>query len=475
MTFTEIVTDVCERANLTSTDAIARVGRQVNRRYRRLRTSIGLTDVARTIVAFSATALSRDQTITAEKVYSVKLSGATKPLEALSYAEMLEVVPTTGAPTRWALKRQDTSTVVLQFDSTMDAGQDMFIECEQTGITLSGSDEPEFNESFHDVLVFGALADELRKKEKINLARDAENEYERILGELRYHIAVNGYKDLVSGSRGTTSTGTGSGGSSGGSGTVTHTGGGLTLNRVVLGAGGGDIKVGLTDITTDDVTSTQHGLAPKSPGDATKFLHGAATPGYAQVKDSDLSTSDITTNNVSTTKHGFVPKAPNQLTRFLRGDADWSVSGQIPFPATQNPSADANTLDDYEEGSWTPVIGGSGGTSGQTYTGQSGNYTKIGNLVTAWFGVTLSAKGVITTNVQIQGLPFAAGAQSGDVTIGYFENLATNWISLNGLLNPAATAATIYGRQTAGTTSVALATADIANNTALIGCVRYRI
>ncbi len=30
-------------------------------------------------------------------------------------------------------------------------------------------------------------------------------------------------------------------------------------------------------------------------------------------------------------------------------------SGQITFPATQNPSADANTLDDYEEGTWTPV------------------------------------------------------------------------------------------------------------------------
>src|SRR4051794_38729536 len=40
-------------------------------------------------------------------------------------------------------------------------------------------------------------------------------------------------------------------------------------------------------------------------------------------------------------------------------------TGQLVFPATQNAAAGVNTLDDYEEGSWTPVIGGDGGTSGQ--------------------------------------------------------------------------------------------------------------
>ena len=36
------------------------------------------------------------------------------------------------------------------------------------------------------------------------------------------------------------------------------------------------------------------------------------------------------------------------------------TSGQLKFPATQSASADANTLDDYEEGSFTPTLGGSG-------------------------------------------------------------------------------------------------------------------
>lgn len=51
----------------------------------------------------------------------------------------------------------------------------------------------------------------------------------------------------------------------------------------------------------------------------------------------------------------------------------------ISFPATQSASSDANTLDDYEEGTWTPTAG-----AGLTYTGgltTRGTYTKIGNAV----------------------------------------------------------------------------------------------
>src|SRR5687767_14546097 len=55
--------------------------------------------------------------------------------------------------------------------------------------------------------------------------------------------------------------------------------------------------------------------------------------------------------------------------------------GQIMFPAPQNSSTDPNTLDDYQEGSWTPVIGGAGGTSGQTYALHLGRYIKIGKRV----------------------------------------------------------------------------------------------
>ena len=94
-----------------------------------------------------------------------------------------------------------------------------------------------------------------------------------------------------------------------------------------------DSDLSTSDVTTNNVTSSKHGLAPKAPADATKFLNGAATPAFAQVKDSDLSTSDITTNDVSTTKHGFAPKAPNDATKYLDGTGAWSTIGAASVPA----------------------------------------------------------------------------------------------------------------------------------------------
>jgi len=92
----------------------------------------------------------------------------------------------------------------------------------------------------------------------------------------------------------------------------------------------------LADVTTDNVSSTAHGFAPKSPADATQFLNGAATPAFANVKDSDLATTDITTNNTSTSKHGFAPKLDNTSTHFLNGQGNWvTPGGSTAFSTTQ--------------------------------------------------------------------------------------------------------------------------------------------
>ena len=82
-----------------------------------------------------------------------------------------------------------------------------------------------------------------------------------------------------------------------------------------------------------------------------------------------------------------------------------SVNG-IQFPATQSPSADANCLDDYEEGSWTPVLTFGGGSTGMTYSDQVGNYVKVGKWVTLSFNIALTAKGSSTGGAKITGIPF---------------------------------------------------------------------
>jgi len=101
----------------------------------------------------------------------------------------------------------------------------------------------------------------------------------------------------------------------------------------------------------------------------------------------------------------------------------------ITFPATQSESANANTLDDYEEGIWVPNQG-----SGLTVVGafsSVGRYTKIGNVVTVWGQVTgatsiaVSAIGFICTN-----LPFALQTDIGA------QGAATGfWTSMNSVVH----------------------------------------
>ena len=104
-----------------------------------------------------------------------------------------------------------------------------------------------------------------------------------------------------------------------------------------------------------------------------------------------------------------------------------ALGGQIAFPATQNASADANTLDDYEEGTWTPVFTfDTPGNLSVAYTTQSADYTKNGREVRATGQTNLSSFTHTTASGQakITGLPFTAAATSHS-TVG-----ATAWTGI---------------------------------------------
>jgi hypothetical protein len=108
----------------------------------------------------------------------------------------------------------------------------------------------------------------------------------------------------------------------------------------------------------------------------------------------------------------------------------------ITFKATQVPSSDANTLDDYEEGTWTPTA------NGISYaTGTTGKYTKVGNLVTCTFIVVFPTT-ADTNSARIQSLPFTANSNSAS-TFGNYSNGFNGALSTgNGfisLINPTGT------------------------------------
>ena len=147
----------------------------------------------------------------------------------------------------------------------------------------------------------------------------------------------------------------------------------------------------------------------------------------------------------------------------------------IKFAATQVASSDANTLDDYEEGSWTPVIGGSGGTSGQTYSSQLGRYVKIVKLVIFQAYVALTFEGTITGNVQIQGLPFTEGDANFACVPFNWQALATSMVNVVGRVESSTTVITVFGLTAGAISSETNMTAtDIGNTTAFMISGSYR-
>jgi len=162
------------------------------------------------------------------------------------------------------------------------------------------------------------------------------------------------------------------------------------------------------------------------------------------------------------------------------GGATPSTSGAgITFPATQSASSNANTLDDYEEGTWTPTLTGSSVSGSQTYGTRFGGYTKIGRQVSLNYFCALTAKGTISGNIYLSGYPFTSSSDNDSVRYGRdiigFENLATNWVFITSINDTNITYSYIAGLKTAASTSAVtnLTDADLTNTSQFSGSVLY--
>ena len=107
------------------------------------------------------------------------------------------------------------------------------------------------------------------------------------------------------------------------------------------------------------------------------------------------------------------------------------IAAGIKFPATQVASADPNTLDDYEEGTWTPSVGGTA-----TYTTQYGKYTKIGDTVYVQCKLIINILGTGSASA-VSGLPFNPSGSGSlfTVSVGYFQSLAVSPVLINATLS----------------------------------------
>ena len=85
----------------------------------------------------------------------------------------------------------------------------------------------------------------------------------------------------------------------------------------------------------------------------------------------------------------------------------------IDFSATSDAGGmTSELLDDYEEGTWTAVLQFGGASVGIVYIsdGQTGTYTKIGNIVIAKGFIGISNNGSSTGSADITGLPFTSSS-----------------------------------------------------------------
>jgi hypothetical protein len=112
----------------------------------------------------------------------------------------------------------------------------------------------------------------------------------------------------------------------------------------------------------------------------------------------------------------------NSQTVALKGAVPNSGTG-ITFPATQSASSDANTLDDYEEGTWTPTFGGSDSDPTVTYVAQIGTYTKIGRVVTVSLNVNVGTISGGNGVLYIKTLPFGSSIAA----MGAAYTAGINW------------------------------------------------
>lgn len=157
-----------------------------------------------------------------------------------------------------------------------------------------------------------------------------------------------------------------------------------------------------------------------SAGDTVEVIKLSQILYSAALKNSN-NLSDVSNAATALANLGGLPKAGGTMTGVL----DLGAIGQVKFPATQNPSSDANTLDDYEEGTWTPVMAATSGTATVSYS--NGYYQKVGNTVTVWFVMAI-ARNTLSGQLKVTGLPFVA--TNGAMQYGWdFANPASwNWL-----------------------------------------------
>lgn len=205
MTFQEIVATAAKRINLTSPEALIRIGEEVNERYKWLATSIGFNTIARRVATATTSTSHRYLTfgpspdiLGVQKVLSVFNTQINPPmvLGEITFDQMRNQVPGTDPAQQYAFAEMGAKSVKIWLDCQPGSEYTLSADCLASVQTLQGADEPAFSESYHDILIYGAMAAEYDRLEKVTQASKKEKQFEDRLSELRLFIAKSGYLNI---------------------------------------------------------------------------------------------------------------------------------------------------------------------------------------------------------------------------------------------------------------------------------------
>jgi len=152
------------------------------------------------------------------------------------------------------------------------------------------------------------------------------------------------------------------------------------------------------------------------------YLQGAGNQKQAIIVDG-ISTGGNIAFQTNSSERMRILSTGNILS--LSGGSTTATGTGIAFPATQSASSDANTLDDYEEGTFTPTIVGSTSAGTGTYSTQVGTYTRVGRAVSFRLLIAWSAH-TGTGSMLAGGLPFASSSVTDTltaITVGGINNV----------------------------------------------------
>jgi hypothetical protein len=206
VTFTDIQNAVADRLNLTSANALTRIGQSINEKYRELASSIGLqstvrtTATANTVVGTSLLTFGPTP-IGVEKIFSVFNAAYTPPmvLDEVTVDELRNQPLGTDPAEQYAIYNTGASSVTIQLSSKPATIYTMSADVETNIATLSGLMIPNFAEDYHAALIYGGMAVELEKMEKYEMAAKQEAKYQARLSDLRLFIAKSAYLAIYQG------------------------------------------------------------------------------------------------------------------------------------------------------------------------------------------------------------------------------------------------------------------------------------